>query len=250
MVPVDFSRSVRWIEHQHILSQWAPSKRSVQILPFCFSYVPHSPMPPNFNSSQTVRSQLPPLQVSTQHTISPYSRLTSHSRATMDEHTHREPAQDSSGDALEKQRTPVIDDDDVLAWLLMEGNESDCELLNLPEPVKDTGKGTVKVRFIENPYSSLLVFQSSLSYITINGNEESCGSSFSDSDTSMMASVDTSGLSLNASFGNVRCAAEEERTREETWVSGEGVDGCDGFYWDDQVLARFLDEQVFSDSEK
>ncbi|KAI4335299.1 hypothetical protein L6164_013960 [Bauhinia variegata] len=175
----------------------------------------------------------------------------------MEENTHKRPTQDSAAEgALKKPRTPVIDEDDVLAWLLMEGNDSDGELLNLLEPVKDTARGTVKVRFIENPYSSLLVFQSSSSYITINGNEESCGSSFSDSDTSMMASVDTSGLSFSASFGNARSAAAEERsasgsiddaTREEALVSEEGMDGCDGFDWDDQILARFLGEQVFSD---
>ncbi|KAJ1400669.1 hypothetical protein SESBI_29360 [Sesbania bispinosa] len=62
------------------------------------------------------------------------------------------------------------------------------DLLNLLEPSE------AAVRFIDDPYSSLLVFQSSSSYITINGNEETCGSSFSDSGTSLMASVDISGF--------------------------------------------------------
>ena len=144
------------------------------------------------------------------------------------------------------------DGEDAVAWFLTEENDSEDELLNLLdlEPEKDVVKPTSavgKVRFIEDPYSSLLVFQSSSSYVTINGNEESCGSSFSEWDTSVMASVDMNGLKLVglAAFG--KCT-EKEGVREGGWVSGVGMDGCDGVDWDDEVLARFLGEEcLFSD---
>ncbi|XP_054820169.1 uncharacterized protein LOC129319200 [Prosopis cineraria] len=134
--------------------------------------------------------------------------------------------------------------DDVFAWLLMGDDGSGGELLNLLEDVKDTvvePASTVGgVRFIDDPYSSLLVFQSSSSYITINGNEESCGSSFSDSGTSVMASVDTNGL-RGKLVGSVEelgrersaSASRNDTTREEGSV----------IEWDDEVLARFLGEE-------
>ncbi|XP_061361680.1 uncharacterized protein LOC133305468 [Gastrolobium bilobum] len=93
--------------------------------------------------------------------------------------------------------------------------EDDDDLFSLLE--NDNLTLEVAVTFIDNPYSSLLVFQSSSSYITINGNEESCGSSFSDSGTSVMASVDMSGLRLSP--------------------KGKAVEDDDD---DDEVLATFL----------
>lgn len=69
--------------------------------------------------------------------------------------------------------------------------EDDDELFNL---LQEDWEETVK--FINDPYSSLLIFQSSSSYVTINGNEESCGSSFSDFGTSLMASIDVSSFSF------------------------------------------------------
>ncbi|XWS72182.1 hypothetical protein CRYUN_Cryun02cG0018200 [Craigia yunnanensis] len=97
--------------------------------------------------------------------------------------------------------------DDVMAWLSMEGTETDSmsELLKL---LDDSAEATtsalsstyspttygMRVRFSDNPYSSTLIFQSSFSYITINGNEESCGSSFSESESSVMASVYMGGI--------------------------------------------------------
>ncbi|KAK2358682.1 hypothetical protein QL285_095846 [Trifolium repens] len=65
--------------------------------------------------------------------------------------------------------------------------EDDDELFNMLQEDWEAA-----VTFINDPYSSLLVFQFSSSYVTINGNEESCGSSFSDFGTSLMASVDVS----------------------------------------------------------
>lgn len=73
-------------------------------------------------------------------------------------------------------------EEDVVEWVLMEECWSEAE-----------GEGGMlegcAVRFIQDPYSSLLVVQSSSSYITINGNEETCGSSFSDCGTSLMATL-------------------------------------------------------------
>ena len=92
-------------------------------------------------------------------------------------------------------------DDDILAWLSGD-DESNAtvsdqlmELLDATAAEEDSSpSGAAKVRFIENPYMSQLIFQTTpSSYVTINGNEESCGSSFSDWDSSVMASVDITG---------------------------------------------------------
>ncbi|XP_028774185.1 uncharacterized protein LOC114731210 [Neltuma alba] len=151
--------------------------------------------------------------------------------------------------------------EDVLAWLLMDDDGSGGELMNLLEQVEDAvaepESAVGRVRFIDDPYSSLLVFQSSSSYITINGNEESCGSSFSDSGTSVMASVDTNGLrrklvdSVEAlSKEKSASASRNDTTREEGAVIGCNEFDCE---WDDGVLARFLgegegEEGVFSEN--
>ncbi|XVE54090.1 hypothetical protein DITRI_Ditri03aG0053700 [Diplodiscus trichospermus] len=123
--------------------------------------------------------------------------------------------------SLKQKREMEADElnDDFMAWLSMEGEEgseadSMSELLKLLEDSADastsgssstsspTSFGT-RVRFSDNPYLSALVFQSSSSYITINGNEESCGSSFSDSECSVMASVDMGWiLSTNVKAGS------------------------------------------------
>ncbi|KAK9697228.1 hypothetical protein RND81_08G023200 [Saponaria officinalis] len=51
------------------------------------------------------------------------------------------------------------------------------------------------VKFVAYPYISPPV-EYSTSYVTINGNEETCGSSFSDTDTSLMASFDTATVDI------------------------------------------------------
>lgn len=81
--------------------------------------------------------------------------------------------------------------EDMMAWLTLD-DETVTELSDL---LDSSGPGTeqpfnFKVKFIDDPYSSPVIFQSSSAYVTINGNEESCGSSFSDLDSSVMASVD------------------------------------------------------------
>ncbi|GAB2293245.1 hypothetical protein Dimus_027452 [Dionaea muscipula] len=92
--------------------------------------------------------------------------------------------------------------DDVLAgWSI--DDETFDELMKLLEPVPTTTTTTtmapppppIKGKLVSSPYnySAPLIYDpaySSSNYVTINGNEESCGSSFSDSDSSLMASID------------------------------------------------------------
>ncbi|KAL3532615.1 hypothetical protein ACH5RR_006136 [Cinchona calisaya] len=98
--------------------------------------------------------------------------------------------------AAKKPRTPsrieaaAADDDkeeqDVMALLTLD-EETVMELSELLD--SSEAPFNFKVKFIEDPYTSPVIVQSSSAYVTINGNEEMCGSSFSDSDSSVMASV-------------------------------------------------------------
>ncbi|XP_009757990.1 uncharacterized protein LOC107794942 [Nicotiana tabacum] len=82
---------------------------------------------------------------------------------------------------------------DMMAWLSLD-DEKMTELSNVLDPDTASFQQSFRVRFIENPYIPPVIVQSSSGYITINGNEESCGSSFSDLDSSAMASVDRGSL--------------------------------------------------------
>lgn len=84
---------------------------------------------------------------------------------------------------------PEEDDAGVVASWLVVDDETASELSKLLD-LFEAPPPPFRVRFIDNPYSSPVIFQSSSAYVTINGNEESCGSSFSDSDSSVMASID------------------------------------------------------------
>ncbi|XP_021277116.1 uncharacterized protein LOC110411327 [Herrania umbratica] len=143
--------------------------------------------------------------------------------------------------ASKRLRETVTDElaDDVKAWLSVEDSETDSvsELLKLlddsPEDTTSASSSTssptlfgMRVRFSDNPYSSALIFQSSSSYITINGNEESCGSSFSDSESSVMASVDMGGI-LNANV-KVGSGLKGIRGREEAEGGGGTWDRSGG----------------------
>ncbi|XP_022731986.1 uncharacterized protein LOC111286340 [Durio zibethinus] len=152
--------------------------------------------------------------------------------------------------------------DDVMAWLSMEGSETDSmsELLKLlddsAEATTSASSSTsspssygMRVRFSDNPYSSTLIFQSSSSYITINGNEESCGSSFSDSESSVMASVDMRGiLSANVKVGSDLQGIREWLEAEEGGTWGKSEEEARGWTvdwewereWDEEQLASFL----------
>ncbi|OMO67305.1 hypothetical protein CCACVL1_20630 [Corchorus capsularis] len=138
-------------------------------------------------------------------------------------------------------------EDELTAWLSMEESETESvsELLKL---LDDDSAEAAKVRFSDNPYSSALVFQSSSSYITINGNEESCGSSFSDSESSVMASVDMGGmLSRNVKVENGLEGIREWLEAEEGGAWGRNEEEARGWMvnweWDEEQLARFLGEE-------
>ncbi|KAI7988739.1 hypothetical protein LOK49_LG13G00813 [Camellia lanceoleosa] len=155
--------------------------------------------------------------------------------------------------AGKRARTPAISDDSfktntdnddemISSWLCID-EESVSELAKLLETEVTS---PVKVKFIDDPYSSALIFQSSSSYITINGNEESCGSSFSDSDSSVMASIDTGGINigfLRAAWGlNAAAAAAAEGECSQGFLGVKGMDGFDCCDLDEEMLARFLGE--------
>lgn len=84
------------------------------------------------------------------------------------------------------------DDNSVVAFSLTVDDDMAIELSKLLESF-----GTpppVRVKFINDPYSSIVMFQmTSSDYVTINGNEETCDSSFFDSDSSVMASIQVGG---------------------------------------------------------
>ncbi|KDP33834.1 hypothetical protein JCGZ_07405 [Jatropha curcas] len=172
------------------------------------------------------------------------------------EETRKRDGSDGDNTAVEKLLTPAVSDssgdlgDDIVAWLSMD-DDTVNELMKFLDTDPDgvtTSCTNTKVKFIESPYSSPLIFQSS-SYITINGNEESCGSSFSDWESSVMASVDMGGI-LNAGkvgsidgfcelFQGGRCGAlgsnEVEEARGVRMADGDGngerlMD--DGFDWE------------------
>nr|XP_043626867.1 uncharacterized protein LOC122598341 [Erigeron canadensis] len=90
----------------------------------------------------------------------------------------------------------------------------------------------------------------SSSYITINGNEELCGSSFSDSDATHMVGIAGfygCGGGLVVDDGAWDSAAEEARGWFDMEMDGDQmvdclVNGEDGEYLDDQMLANFLGE--------
>ncbi|XP_050219235.1 uncharacterized protein LOC126669731 [Mercurialis annua] len=94
---------------------------------------------------------------------------------------------------------PVVEMDEDIFMSLSDIFDESNSLDELMKFVDDS----TKVKFIENPYSTtpFNVFQSSSSYVTINGNEETCGSSFSDWESSVMASVDVGGF-VNTGKGN------------------------------------------------
>ncbi|XVF49005.1 hypothetical protein PTKIN_Ptkin03bG0234000 [Pterospermum kingtungense] len=186
--------------------------------------------------------------------------------------------EESPASKRKKEAGTAESNDDVMEWLLLEGggseSESMSELLKLldddvdvvdsagattrsalssswtPSPTTSYG---IRVRFSDNPYSSALIFQSSSSYITINGNEESCGSSFSDSDSSVMASVDMGGIvSVNAKkVGSSGSGLLKSDSEEGEGAWGKGEEEAHGWMvdweweWDEDQLARFLDEEAY-----
>ncbi|KAJ4949969.1 hypothetical protein NE237_026801 [Protea cynaroides] len=116
-----------------------------------------------------------------------------------------------------------------------------------------------------NPSSSVMYSPSS-SFVTINGNEESCGPSFSDSASTLMANVDMGGISISYFMGPVNempipssGSMDFSATTEEQWlteigessvssISGEGINNgfeCEVEESDDEWLDRVLNEAPF-----
>ncbi|XP_022965986.1 uncharacterized protein LOC111465706 [Cucurbita maxima] len=130
---------------------------------------------------------------------------------------------------------------DILAWISVE-EETVGELMMLLDDAEKSRPMAEKVKFIDDPYSSAMIFQSSSSFVTINGNEESCGSSFSESDSSVMASVDMNGARIK--LMEIDSATVE---KWKLWKTEEASSVSEGFSWDEDDLARFIgdEEQIF-----
>ncbi|GJY68419.1 hypothetical protein Tco_0471401 [Tanacetum coccineum] len=92
-----------------------------------------------------------------------------------------------NGDGVVKMLTWQKNEEDE-AEELSKFLEASCEMMTCQK---------TKVKIINDyPYWLPLKFQTSSAYVTINGNEELCGSSFSDSDTSYMAGISGAWSSL------------------------------------------------------
>ncbi|EXB38841.1 hypothetical protein L484_027275 [Morus notabilis] len=163
-----------------------------------------------------------------------------------------EEERETSPEAKRQQREDESDDvgEDIMAWLSMEEYEEEEEnrlIVELLEAEKGCAAEANKVRFTENPYyrstSPASVFQTTpSSYVTINGNEESCGSSFSDWDSSVMASVDMASFSA---AGSELFASGFTADMDGAWGgrAEEGFGGeWDGLDLDDDSLTGFLGE--------
>nr|GEX30913.1 hypothetical protein [Tanacetum cinerariifolium] len=114
-------------------------------------------------------------------------------------------------------------EDEMLTWQKNEEDEEELAkvLEEASSEMMTCQKRQVKI-INDYPYWLPLKFQTSSAYVTINGNEELCGSSFSDSDTSHMAGISGAWIGL---------ADEARGEMEVEW--GE----CE-----DEMLARFLGE--------
>ncbi|KAI3711560.1 hypothetical protein L1987_70099 [Smallanthus sonchifolius] len=134
----------------------------------------------------------------------------------------------------EEQSTVTVTGEKVeskLSWLF----SMDDDAIELSEFLEASEMKTypMKVKIIDDPCWHPLIFQTAASYITINGNEELCGSSFSDSDTSYMAGIGGGGGLVVGDGG----AWDEARW----WMEMEGDGNClvNASTGDDDMLAVF-----------
>ncbi|KAF8393534.1 hypothetical protein HHK36_021778 [Tetracentron sinense] len=168
----------------------------------------------------------------------------------MDE-SRKRPGHDDSGEVIGKRpRAPAIsDDDDFFSGVFIEEERVEEVMKALEEEISYPATTST------NPSSSPVMFPLASSFVTINGNEESCGPSFSDSASTVMASIDMGGISISylmgptedASGGTVDFPATEngswvlEEEKEWLWPEvGEVPGDCDGGDSDDERLERFL----------
>ncbi|KAL6558573.1 hypothetical protein OROMI_018923 [Orobanche minor] len=157
---------------------------------------------------------------------------------------------ESTGDAAVFTEARQADEGVVASSWLFVDDETAMELSKLLDLSEKAPP--VKVRFTDDPYSSPVIFQSSAAYVTINGNEESCGSSFSDSESSVMASIDVGGVKRNGCALWLDCGETGEWFTE--GIVGEADvdllmeldrflnDDCD--YHDDRDDAMWVDQEV------
>nr|GMD52586.1 Protein SON like [Ipomoea batatas]GME03873.1 Protein SON like [Ipomoea batatas] len=155
----------------------------------------------------------------------------------------------------------VVGEGDMMAWLNLD-DDTMTELSNLLDPDTTSSQQDVRVKFIHHPYSPTVIFKSS-AYVTINGNEESCGSSFSDQESSVMASIDMGGVT-GAFEGWARkdngCAWGPDADEARGWVVEHDDMGLGNFFgfemdsgdWpgcyidapdEDSMWVKFLDEE-------
>lgn len=139
---------------------------------------------------------------------------------------------------------------DMMAWLSLD-DEKMTELSKVLDPDTASFQQSFRVRFIENPYIPPVIVQSSSGYITINGNEESCGSSFSDLDSSAMASVDRGSLNgiLFEAIKGKGVAWGSDADEAGGWMEENGDDVASwswGKQMDDEAnCGKFLGEDLF-----
>ncbi|ONH97780.1 hypothetical protein PRUPE_7G209700 [Prunus persica] len=155
--------------------------------------------------------------------------------------------------AVKRQRDLEVEgdqNDDILTLLFNEPDETLDEVMKLLDAADNGASCTTgaKVRFVNDPYSPS-------SYFTVNGNEESCGSSFSELESTCMVGVDIcgGGLGIGAEVMGLEfdmwlmeeakeenggaCGVIEEEARGGGWdMEAE---------WDDAALARFIGEDLF-----
>ncbi|KAJ8750847.1 hypothetical protein K2173_016028 [Erythroxylum novogranatense] len=135
--------------------------------------------------------------------------------------------------------------EDTVAWLSVD-DHTVAELMKFLGASSSEMASTTRVKFIDNPYSYLsLTFQSSSSCITINGNEESCGSSFSGSDSSVMASVDMVGIGMVVR--GVSWVAREEKKDGREGVGFVNDDEEFDCQWDDDCVMKFSQQDCLFD---
>ncbi|KAI3524731.1 hypothetical protein L1887_03394 [Cichorium endivia] len=138
------------------------------------------------------------------------------------------------------------DVDSMVTWLfsLEYDDENDANELSKFLEASTEKTHPMKVKIIDDPCWHPVIFQTAASYITINGNEELCGSSFSDSDTSYMAGI-AGGCGLVFGDGGAWDVVAEE-TRG--WTEAEDgdclVNASSNGYCDDDMLAKFLGDDV------
>ncbi|KAK4342486.1 hypothetical protein RND71_038302 [Anisodus tanguticus] len=157
---------------------------------------------------------------------------------------------DSGEDTAGKRAKMQEDEGDMMAWLSLDDDKM-TEISNVLDPDTASFQQSFRVRFIEDPYTPPMIVQCSSDYITINGNEESCGSSFSDLESSAMASIDRGSLNVglvkNASWDPDTDEAGGWMEQMASWscvkqMDDEDLFGCYGGEKIDDV--KFLGEDL------